>query len=137
MEKSSHETEKKSQQKEKVEYKDNTNRNKSIENDTTDFDNISIKNKDAVDTPFTLTELTEKLKVQQQEAQRLLERATSTKNKSAIKFSTTAKLKAIHTLNEIKNNNTITASEVQKTASKIDIYLQLAQQTLQETLKNE
>lgn len=80
---------------------------------------------------FTIPELKKKLEAQQKEAQRLLKKAQFVENKSAIKFTMTAKMKAMNTLQEIATNENITADEVQKKATKIDLYLQAATKLLQ------
>lgn len=97
-------------------------------------DDISTNN----DTPtpteqsYTLPELQKKLEAQRKEGQRLLKKAKIVNNKTAIKFSTTVIVKANSTLDQIEKNSNLTADEIQKIATRIDLYLQGATQSLGE-----
>jgi len=79
---------------------------------------------------FTIPELIKKLEAQQKEAQRLLKKAKFIEDKTAIKFTMTAIVKTTSILNEIDTNPNITANEVQKKATKIDLYIQAATKIL-------
>lgn len=80
---------------------------------------------------FTLVELTEKLKLQQIDARKVLNIAKLLENKQAIKFSLAAMLKAGNVLERIDTEPTITAEDVLKESEKIDAYLGEANKLVQ------
>jgi hypothetical protein len=72
-----------------------------------------------------------KLEAQLLESQRLLKDANFINNKKAIMFSSTAKTRATSLLAEIESDPSMTATEVQDAAEKIDFYIQEATKILQ------
>lgn len=75
---------------------------------------------------LTLVELTEKLKMQQTEARKVLNIAKLLENKQAIKFALAAMLKAGNVLERVSVETTITADDVLQESQKIDRYLEEA-----------
>ena len=97
--------------------------NQPIDNTNNDVPTIDTPSSPPTAASLTLSELSEKLKVQQTDARKVLNIAKLLENKQAIKFALAAMLKAGNVLERIETEPTITAQDVLQESQKIDAYL--------------